>query len=49
MYDVRRLSRQRRRTPSHTATIVRDDGLLVAVGDRDGAVGDKKLLVYELN
>ena len=40
-WRVSRLSRRRRRTPSHAATTVRGDGLSVAVGDGDGAAGDR--------
>ena len=41
LWCVSRLSRRRRRMPSHAATIVRGDGLSVAVGDGDGAAGDR--------
>ena len=40
LWRISRLSRQRRRTPSDAATIVRDDGLSVVMGDGDGAAGD---------
>ena len=41
LWRVSRLSRRRRRASLHAATIVRRDGLSVAVGDGDGAADDR--------
>ena len=50
LWRVSRLSRRRRRTPSHATTIVHGNGLSVAVGDSDGAAGDRNYyIVYDLN
>ena len=40
LWRVSRLRRRRRRALSHAATIVCRDGLLVTVGDGDGAAED---------